>query len=201
MKRPNTYESLKATLEQTLTFPTMYVFKFIVPAAQLNHLLALVDGLPYTLRDSRTGKYTGVTIETVANQAGLRFRPLVVTAREMLDRFVAEPEELRAQLQPNLERDAGLLAEWKSRSLAWLGGTSSSATTAAAGRLPTTRRLSASGSRHQGRGGMRTGSPRSGITPKSPSSASSAGMLAARSALMRSATGGSASQARSIRYI
>jgi len=47
-------------------------------------------------------------------EAGLRFRPLAVTARETLDWFLREPEERRAQLQLNLDRDADLLAEWKS---------------------------------------------------------------------------------------
>ncbi|WP_419948167.1 NAD-dependent epimerase/dehydratase family protein [Candidatus Palauibacter sp.] len=48
-------------------------------------------------------------------EAGLRFRPLAVTARETLDWFLGEPEERRAQLQLNLERDAEILAHWNSR--------------------------------------------------------------------------------------
>ena len=48
-------------------------------------------------------------------EAGLRFRPLAVTARETLDWFLGESEERRAQLQLSLERDASLLAEWKNR--------------------------------------------------------------------------------------
>ena len=47
-------------------------------------------------------------------EAGLRFRPLAVTARESLDWFLSEPGERRAELQLNLDRDAQILADWKS---------------------------------------------------------------------------------------
>lgn len=47
-------------------------------------------------------------------EAGLRFRPLAVTARETLDWFLSESEERRAELQLNLDRDAQILADWKS---------------------------------------------------------------------------------------
>ncbi|WP_419164833.1 SDR family oxidoreductase [Candidatus Palauibacter sp.] len=49
-------------------------------------------------------------------EAGLKFRPLAVTARETLDWFLSEPEERRRQLQLNLERDAGILEAWRRRS-------------------------------------------------------------------------------------
>ncbi len=45
-------------------------------------------------------------------EAGLKFRPLAVTARETLDWFLSEPEERRQQLQLNLERDARILEAW-----------------------------------------------------------------------------------------
>ncbi|WP_420440209.1 SDR family oxidoreductase [Candidatus Palauibacter sp.] len=47
-------------------------------------------------------------------EAGLRFRPLAVTARETLEWFLSEPEGRRAELQLNLDRDAQILADWKS---------------------------------------------------------------------------------------
>jgi 2'-hydroxyisoflavone reductase len=47
--------------------------------------------------------------------AGLKFRPLAVTASETLEWFKAEPEERRQELDLNLERDAELLAEWRAR--------------------------------------------------------------------------------------
>ena len=48
-------------------------------------------------------------------EAGLRFRPLAVTARETLDWFLGESEERRARLQLNLERDVDILAAWRQR--------------------------------------------------------------------------------------
>lgn len=48
-------------------------------------------------------------------EAGLRFRPLAVTARETVDWFLSEPEERRQQLQLNLERDARILEAWRRR--------------------------------------------------------------------------------------
>ncbi len=47
--------------------------------------------------------------------AGLKFRPLAATALDTLDWFNAQPEERRGQLQLNLERDRGILEEWRER--------------------------------------------------------------------------------------
>lgn len=60
---PSDLIGLKAALDAYQTWPTIYVFKFIVPQGQLSHLLALLDGLPISTRDSSTGRYTSVTIE------------------------------------------------------------------------------------------------------------------------------------------
>ncbi len=59
----SSFESLKVALDAHVQWPTTYVFKFIVPAAELNHLLALLDPLPYSTRESRTGRYVSVTSE------------------------------------------------------------------------------------------------------------------------------------------
>lgn len=48
-------------------------------------------------------------------EAGLRFRPLAVTARDTLDWFLGESEERRTRLRLNLERDAGILDGWRQR--------------------------------------------------------------------------------------
>ncbi len=48
-------------------------------------------------------------------EAGLRFRPLAVTAADTLAWFQGQPEERRSQLSLNLDRDAEILAEWKRR--------------------------------------------------------------------------------------
>ncbi len=46
---------------------------------------------------------------------GLKFRPLAVTALDTLDWFNSLPEERRNAFELNLERDQGLLEEWKAR--------------------------------------------------------------------------------------
>lgn len=48
--------------------------------------------------------------------AGLKFRPLAVTALDTLEWFKAESVARQGQLKLQLERDAGLLTEWKARS-------------------------------------------------------------------------------------
>ena len=45
--------------------------------------------------------------------AGLKFRPIAVTALDTLEWFRTLPQERRDQVALNLERDAGLLEEWR----------------------------------------------------------------------------------------
>jgi len=47
--------------------------------------------------------------------AGLKFRPLAVTAAETLDWFKEQPADRQAKLNLQLERDAKVLAAWKAR--------------------------------------------------------------------------------------
>ena len=47
--------------------------------------------------------------------AGLKFRPMAVTALDTLEWFRTLPDERRAQVALNLERDQGLLEEWKAQ--------------------------------------------------------------------------------------
>ena len=47
--------------------------------------------------------------------AGLKFRPLAVTALDTLEWYRTLPEERRNQVALNLERDQGLLEEWKAQ--------------------------------------------------------------------------------------
>lgn len=54
---------LKRALDVHTEWPAEYVFKFIVPAGQLNHLLALLDGFPLRTRDSSGGRFVSVTAE------------------------------------------------------------------------------------------------------------------------------------------
>jgi hypothetical protein len=36
---------LKLVLEETQTFPTSYLFKFIVPLSEIHHILLILDGM------------------------------------------------------------------------------------------------------------------------------------------------------------
>ncbi len=65
-KESEFYKKLKKSLEETSTFPTDYMFKFIVPANEggfkkieeiFNNLGAVIKSKP-----SKTGKYTSLTI-------------------------------------------------------------------------------------------------------------------------------------------
>ena len=55
------YRTLKAKLETFETWPHRYTFKFIVPGEKLADLEALFEGVEYSLRSSRTGKYVSLT--------------------------------------------------------------------------------------------------------------------------------------------
>lgn len=56
-------QALKRALDVSSVWPAKYVFKFIIPAGEQNHLLALLDGFPYSTRESRSGRYISVTCE------------------------------------------------------------------------------------------------------------------------------------------
>jgi hypothetical protein len=55
------YRTLKAKLETFETWPHRYTFKFIVPGEKRGELEAIFEGFEYSLRPSRTGKYTSLT--------------------------------------------------------------------------------------------------------------------------------------------
>lgn len=62
------YASLKKKLEDVHSYPTMYMFKFIVPS--LGNKVELVTGLfgkeaNITSRQSSNGKFTSITIKLV----------------------------------------------------------------------------------------------------------------------------------------
>ncbi|GAB4151130.1 MAG: DUF493 family protein [Bacteroidia bacterium] len=62
------YDELKKKLEQNSTWPSVYMFKFIVPSD--NKKIALVerlfdDGAEIKLQPSSKGTYTSITIRTV----------------------------------------------------------------------------------------------------------------------------------------
>lgn len=58
-------QGLKEQLDAAHQWPCTFMFKFIVPQAQANRLLALVEPSHHTCRDSRSGKYVSITMELV----------------------------------------------------------------------------------------------------------------------------------------
>ncbi len=65
-EKVNFYKSLKVKLEETTTFPTKYMFKFIIPTNldKLNKLENMFNhlGAVITTKKSKSAKYTSVTI-------------------------------------------------------------------------------------------------------------------------------------------
>jgi putative lipoic acid-binding regulatory protein len=64
-KKPLDLSGLKAALDGTVQFPTVYTFKFIVPREQVNHLLALLDGHKFSQRESSQGRFVGITFDAM----------------------------------------------------------------------------------------------------------------------------------------
>jgi len=68
------YEKLKSQLEETSTFPSAYLFKFILPAVNNDNILALENIFKnqeaiITKRDSKTGKYTSISVKVTMQSA------------------------------------------------------------------------------------------------------------------------------------
>ncbi|NQY07709.1 MAG: DUF493 domain-containing protein [Flavobacteriaceae bacterium] len=67
------YKKLKGQLEDTTTFPTSYMYKFIVPTseARIEEVMAIFDNLGAIIdtKKSKTGKYTSITIQLVMQDA------------------------------------------------------------------------------------------------------------------------------------
>jgi hypothetical protein len=72
-KETEFYEKLKKSLEETTTFPTQYLFKFIIPSDNkkfkeiedvFNNLGAVINSKP-----SSGGKYTSISIHVKMNSS------------------------------------------------------------------------------------------------------------------------------------
>jgi hypothetical protein len=72
-KETEFYEKLKKSLEETTTFPTQYLFKFIIPSDNkkfkeiedvFNNLGAVINSKP-----SSGGKYTSISVHVKMNNA------------------------------------------------------------------------------------------------------------------------------------
>ena len=65
-KTPEIYKKLKLSLDETMTFPSNYLYKFIIP--KNNEKMKVIEnifnygGAVITTRPSKTGKYTSISI-------------------------------------------------------------------------------------------------------------------------------------------
>ncbi|WP_432736220.1 DUF493 family protein [Maridesulfovibrio sp. FT414] len=66
---PQSLEKFKTVLDEHHEWPCAYTFKFIVPGKALDELKSLLDGIPHTEKDSKTGKYTSVSATITAESS------------------------------------------------------------------------------------------------------------------------------------
>ncbi|SDL68579.1 hypothetical protein SAMN05421823_107247 [Catalinimonas alkaloidigena] len=59
--RDTTFDKLQETLEEQFTWPTKYLFKFIVDKDNQQPVLDLFDDAQFKRRPSRNGKYVSLT--------------------------------------------------------------------------------------------------------------------------------------------
>ena len=60
---------LKLVIEETVKFPSVYLFKFIVPVDQIHHILLIIHGMEIEQKASSTGKYISVSAKTMMNKS------------------------------------------------------------------------------------------------------------------------------------
>ncbi|WP_113923289.1 DUF493 family protein [Cognataquiflexum aquatile] len=65
MKDPFDRQAFKDKLEAQTTFPTLYMFKFIVPNGRESQVAALLPNNKMTLKHSSQGKYVSATIKAL----------------------------------------------------------------------------------------------------------------------------------------
>ncbi|MBC7427268.1 MAG: DUF493 domain-containing protein [Bacteriovorax sp.] len=52
---------LKLVLDETVKFPSEYLFKFIVPLAEIHHILFILQGMEIEQKASSNGNYISVS--------------------------------------------------------------------------------------------------------------------------------------------
>lgn len=62
-------ESFKTRLEETHIFPSLYMFKFIVPKEQINEVESLFPKNEFTEKSSSGGKYISITAKVMVSSA------------------------------------------------------------------------------------------------------------------------------------
>lgn len=58
---------LKLVLDETVEFPTEYLFKFIVPISEVAHILYHLQGFEVTERPSSNGNYISISAKKIFN--------------------------------------------------------------------------------------------------------------------------------------
>lgn len=56
---------LRLVLDETVEFPSEYLFKFIVPKSEVHHVIALLDGMEIDERASANGNYVSVSAKKI----------------------------------------------------------------------------------------------------------------------------------------
>ncbi len=59
-------ESLRTKLDQYYSWPSLYIFKFIVPKEKVEEVIKFFPKHEPTLKNSKNGNYTSVTVQMMA---------------------------------------------------------------------------------------------------------------------------------------
>lgn len=57
----NSLESFKQSLDDNHDWPCEYAFKFIIPSSALDELKSMLEGINFSIRESKGGKYNSIT--------------------------------------------------------------------------------------------------------------------------------------------
>ncbi len=60
---------LKLVIDETVKFPSVYLFKFIVPVDQIHHILLIMHGMEIEQKASSTGKYISVSAKLMMHKS------------------------------------------------------------------------------------------------------------------------------------
>ena len=60
---------LKLVLDETVSFPSEYLFKFIVPLAEVHQILFILQGMEIEQKASSNGNYISVSAKSMVNNS------------------------------------------------------------------------------------------------------------------------------------
>ena len=60
---------LKLVLDETVAFPSEYLFKFIVPLAEVHQILFILQGMEIEQKASSNGNYISVSAKSMMNDS------------------------------------------------------------------------------------------------------------------------------------